>query len=50
MTPLRKWKTWSEGNMNEAIGAVTRQEMGYLKTSKYSDVPQTTLKRYVKQR
>jgi hypothetical protein len=49
MAPLRKSKTWNVGNMNEALGAVIRLEMGYLKASKYYDVPRTTLSRYVKQ-
>jgi hypothetical protein len=35
MAPLRKRKTWNEGKVNEAVGAVMRQEMGYLKASKY---------------
>jgi hypothetical protein len=50
MAPLRKRKTWNEGKVNEDVGVVIRQEMGYLKPSKYSDIPRTTLKRYMKQR
>jgi hypothetical protein len=50
MAPPKKRKTWSEDEMNEAVGAVLREEMGYLKASKYFGVPQTTLERYVKQR
>jgi hypothetical protein len=49
MSPPKKRKTWSEDKMNEAVGAVLRKEMGYLKASKYFCVPQNTLE-YVKQR
>jgi hypothetical protein len=48
MAPPKKRKTWNEDEMNEAVGAVLRKEMGYLKNSKYFDVPQTTLGRYKK--
>jgi transposase-like protein len=50
MTTPKKRKTWSEDKMNEAVGAVLREEMGHLKASKYFGVHQTTLERYVKQR
>jgi hypothetical protein len=38
----KKQKAWKEDKMNEAVGAVIRKEMGYLKASKHFGVPQTT--------
>jgi hypothetical protein len=43
MAPPKKRKAWKEDKMNEAVGAVIRKEMGYLKASKHFGVPQITL-------
>jgi transposase len=50
MSPPKKRKMWHEDKMHEAVEAVIRKEMGYLKASKHFAVPQTTLERYVKRR
>jgi hypothetical protein len=42
MATPNKWKAWKEDKMNEAVVAVIRKEMGYLKALKHFGVPQTT--------
>lgn len=44
----KKHKNWSPENMKNAIEAVRKQEMGYLKASRTYNVPKSTLEDYVK--
>ena len=48
MPPARKRKTWDREAMVRAVNCVRNGEMGFLKASKYFEVPKRSLERYVK--
>lgn len=48
MSPNGKRKTWDKAAMVRAIHCVRSGEMGYLKASKYFQIPKRSLERYVK--
>ncbi|XP_022824970.1 tigger transposable element-derived protein 6-like [Spodoptera litura] len=47
MPPIKR-KTWDHAAMIQAVNAVRRKEMGYLRAAKQFGVPKGTLERYVK--
>nr|XP_049698141.1 jerky protein homolog-like [Helicoverpa armigera] len=47
MPPIKR-KTWDHNAMIQAVNAVRRNEMGYLRAAKQFSVPKGTLERYVK--
>lgn len=47
MPPIKR-KTWDHTAMIQAVNAVRRKEMGYLRAAKRFGVPKGTLERYVK--
>ncbi|KAJ8714688.1 hypothetical protein PYW07_002913 [Mythimna separata] len=47
MPPVKR-KTWDHNAMIQAVNAVRRNEMGYLRAAKQFSVPKDTLERYVK--
>ncbi|KAL3268327.1 hypothetical protein HHI36_016894 [Cryptolaemus montrouzieri] len=47
MPPIKR-KTWDHAAMIQAVNAVRRKEIGYLRAAKQFGVPKGTLERYVK--
>ncbi|KAL4704585.1 hypothetical protein ACJJTC_017840 [Scirpophaga incertulas] len=47
MPPIKR-KTWDHAAMIQAVNAVRRKEMGYLRAANQFGVPKGTLERYVK--
>ena len=47
MAERSKRKKWDPHSMKEAVAAVKEKKMGYLKASKFYNVPRSTLENYV---